>query len=122
METWQDELRAQYPWARNASFSVGPGWRELVTETFARLDVVASARPEEEADSGLTFAVCDLKEKYGSLRIECVPYDEETEAIVDDAENRSEKICDVCGENGSLRGKSWLMTRCDAHDTTKSSK
>jgi hypothetical protein len=116
---WQDALRERYPWASQCSFAVGDGWRELVERTFARIDALKSSRGPEDPD--LALRAYDVKEKYASLRIDIVPYDEEAEAIVEAAENESETICDVCGSPGSVRGEHWISTRCETHAPKQSS-
>jgi len=113
MTDWQEALSKRYAWAERTSFAVGEGWRELVERTFARLDALASAQGEQDPDLGLR--VLDVKEKYGTLQMDVVPFRDDAEAIVDDAERQSETICDVCGKPGSLRGDAWLSTKCDEH-------
>jgi hypothetical protein len=111
---WQSELANKYPWARGASWSVGDGWRTIVEETFAQIDAIVSA----QTDAPIPFAVTDVYEKYASLRIDYTPYrpGDPIEAIVLEAENRSEATCDVCGALGSVRDKGgWLRARCDKH-------
>lgn len=92
---------------------MGDGWRRLIEDTFARLDALNASHGPRDPDAILR--VLDVKEKYGTLRIDVVPYDDEAEAVVNDAEAQSEKICDVCGSTGRMRGERWLSTRCDRH-------
>lgn len=110
---WQDELRQRYAWAGRTSFSVGDGWKDLVTETFERLDAAIKAVPVEEPDLG--FSCLEAKEKYGTLRVDVVPYVESVEVVCTDAEDRSETICDACGRPGIMREGGWVAVRCDEH-------
>lgn len=110
---WQDELRRRYPWAARTSFAVGDGWKDLVTETFEKLDAAMKAVPVEEPDLG--FACQDVKEKYATLRIDVVPYVESVEIVCTEAEDRSEVVCDECGRPGVVRDGGWLTVRCDEH-------
>lgn len=110
---WQDDLRQRYAWAARTPFSVGDGWKNLVTETFAKLDAAIKAVPVEDPDLG--FACTDVKEKYGTLRIDVVPYVESVEVVCTDAEDRSERVCDECGAPGCVRKGGWVVVRCDEH-------
>ncbi|GJD90903.1 hypothetical protein BHAOGJBA_4447 [Methylobacterium hispanicum] len=112
-EDWKDELRQRYAWAARTPLAVGEGWRALLADTFERLDAAIRSVPADA--NGMAFQCHDVKEKYGTLRIEMVPYVEEVEAICLDAENRSETVCDVCGSTGRVREGAWVMVRCDAH-------
>lgn len=110
---WQDELRARYAWAARTPFSVGDGWKDLVTETFAKLDAAINEVPAMEPDLG--FECTDVKEKYGTLRVDIFPYVESVEAVCIDAEDRSEQLCDMCGRAGVTREGGWVVVRCDEH-------
>lgn len=112
-QDWKDELRARYPWTSRTPLAVGEGWRPLLTETFERLDAAIAAIPAQA--HGMPFRCLDVKEKYGTLRIEMVPYTDEIEAICLDAESRSEKVCDICGGVGRMREGTWVTVRCDEH-------
>jgi len=53
-------------------------------------------------------------EKYGTLRIDVVPYSSEMETLADEAEQRSEVTCECCGEPGVARVSrhGWAKTLC----------
>ena len=110
---WHDELRQRYSWAARTPISVGDGWKDLVTETFAKLDEAIKAVPGQEPDLG--FECTDVKEKCGTLRIDIFPYVESVELVCTDAEDRSERVCDECGRAGSIREGGWVVVRCDEH-------
>jgi hypothetical protein len=38
---------------------------------------------------------------------------EKVSDFVNEAERKSYKTCEVCGESGELRGRAWLTVRCD---------
>jgi len=84
------------------SFGCGKGWKKLVLKTCKRL---LKANPKIKIDQ--------LKEKFGGLRIYLNVYEPETEKIVDEAENESFKICEICGtrRNVTVEG-SWVKTFC----------
>lgn len=85
-------------------FECGDGWFELLKELSEKIesqDVVAS----------------QVKEKFGTLRFYLRGgATDEVWDLIDEAEKKSEKICEVCGKPGSLRGKSWVQTLCDECD------
>ena len=57
--------------------------------------------------------ISQIKEKFGGLRFyTSVTYDFMDE-LLDKAEELSEKTCEECGREGSLRNGPWLKVRCD---------
>lgn len=53
-----------------------------------------------------------VKEKFGTLRIYWTSATDEMYAITDEAEEKSETTCEICGAIGKLRGQGWLYTNC----------
>lgn len=78
------------------------GWDSLVTPIIEKCE-----------EKGLT--IMQIKEKYGGLRFYYAPLDDEVDAMVDAAEEQSQRTCEVCGEHGMLRDGGWLQTLCDEH-------
>lgn len=92
----------------------GAGWFPLLRRAFARLEAL-----------GVPVSVSDIKEKYGTLRLDVDAQGDRVDAIVGDAEKLSTVTCELCGAPGKLRRhRPWLKTLCDAHaaSTTKSRK
>ena len=87
----------------NIKLMVGPGWSKLLDEVYDRL--------EKFPDS----YVSQVKEKWGRLRIYVFGVDESTLDFIDEIEERSGTICEVCGEPGELRDGGWIVCRCDKH-------
>ena len=57
--------------------------------------------------------VCQVKEKYGSLRFYLESYIDEISDLINEACKASESICEVCGKSGKIhKVTSWLFTRC----------
>jgi len=64
-----------------------------------------------------------VKEKFGGLRFyyyicgnllsESESKEIEIEKIIEEAEDESYKTCEVCGNEGKLRGRGWIMTLCE---------
>lgn len=89
------------------SFECGDGWAELIyrlSEDISRHAVVA----------GLNIIVTQVKEKYGSLRFYVDGEDDKISALIEDAEEESKTICEVCGSPGKLITSGWCSTRCVA--------
>ena len=59
--------------------------------------------------------VTQVKEKYGSLRFYYDGGDDVIDGMVRMAEAMSANTCEVCGNPGKMRSKSWFYTACDEH-------
>lgn len=83
-----------------------PGWDDILLELDAKL---AEFKPD--------YVIHQAKEKFGTLRFYCdLPYtDQPTTEIIRAAENKSETICEWCGQPGKLRSGGWYKTYCDEH-------
>jgi hypothetical protein len=90
--------------------NVGEGWHPLVRELEGYLN---SIDPDYELQQ--------VKEKFGSLRYYAQTTTtgrefEEFHALIADAENKSDHICEECGEPGETHAyQGWLKTLCDQH-------
>lgn len=104
---------ADFPGAAQGSPECDCGWRDLLNRMCVRI------RTAVQTDGG-AFKFSQIKSKYGTLRVywdgklsaEAGAQVEEAIAL---AEARSAVTCEVCGEEGCLRGGAWLTTRCEAH-------
>lgn len=81
----------------DAKRCVGPGWATLIDELFDRMPDGAS--------------VFSVKEKYGGLRIDGIG----TSDLEIELGERSQTICEECGEPGEVRNLNWIRTLCDEH-------
>ena len=61
------------------------------------------------------FEIVQIKEKFGGLRYYTNFYTESIGKLIRDAEEKSYKICEVCGKPGKLRKVSWYRTLCKDH-------
>ena len=90
----------------------GPGWDKILAPVLKELN-------------RLDFTVMEVKEKFGKLR---VSYDEsfdsaitdevltKVRAMVDEAEEKSGHVCELCGEPGKMMESGhWLKTLCIWH-------
>lgn len=85
-------------------YPVGNGWVPLVLELHEKLVAI---NPGYEIDQ--------IKEKFGGLRYYVGPVGEEARKLIDEAEEKSFTICEVCGEPGVPRGGGWIKTLCNEH-------
>ena len=101
-------------------FEVGDGWFDLIASTSKAIETILEAQaPEDRA--GIRCA--QVKEKFGVLRwyVDGLDLDvggphwhDNIERLIAQAESDSRKICEKCGQPGRIRGRNWLVTRCDA--------
>lgn len=60
--------------------------------------------------------IMQIKEKFGGLRFYVMQGSDELFDAINAAEEESLKLCELCGEPGSLRKTGgWLRTLCDRH-------
>ena len=81
-------------------FECGDGWFDIIYKLSEQL--------EEEG----VFAT-QVKEKYGTLRFYVGYASDRAFDMIDEAEAQTETTCELCGERGRLRGRGWVVTRCD---------
>lgn len=85
---------------------------------------------EEEPPGNYRACFCDsyrsshpraaqVKEKFGGLRFYMTSTNDEISSLVAEAEALSQKTCEFCGEEGSLRKSGWWHTLCDACNSKK---
>tara|TARA_R110000868_G_scaffold56600_1_gene175131 strand:+ start:78 stop:389 length:312 start_codon:yes stop_codon:yes gene_type:complete len=86
---------------------VRPGWHPLITTLV-----------EDLGKLGWDGQVCQVKEKFGGLRFYIGAKSDEIQLRITEAEKQSYKICEICGEPGTLVKLGWLMTRCPEHSKT----
>ena len=92
-------------------FEIGEGWMSLVIELLDKIQHLVDNNPEY---SGLQ--VIQVKEKYGALCVYLNYYYKEIEDIIDEYEEKSCYICEVCGEKGEIRNiNNWYTALCDKH-------
>jgi hypothetical protein len=105
-----DEIKAKCPklYQKRFTFECGLGWADIIHDLSVKIEKIL----EENPDCIEMFAV-QVKEKYGSLRYYM---EQETDEIIDmisDAEALSTQTCENCGAPAKMRGKRWIITRCD---------
>lgn len=113
-----EDIKGRFPQLLQCSLEVNEGWLPLVWDMCEQL--LASRKnlniPISE-ENPLYFT--QVKEKFGLLRVYAVFSTEEDTKIIRMFEDMSQFVCDVCGDQGRVRGKYWLYVACDAHTNPK---
>jgi hypothetical protein len=110
--TWFNLEGAPRPRLMPFGFEHGDGWFDLVWTLCERLETVVAA---VETDTGRSFHVLQVKEKFGGLRFYPNYSNDAISALIEAAGIESIHTCEVCGGPGRRRGTSWVETRCDEH-------
>lgn len=105
-DDWRERLHARFPTILRTAWGIecGPGWADLIT---AACEILSETETPPE--------VSDVKEKYGTLRLYMIGYEDLHYDIEDAALELSACICDRCGAPGELRPRGWMATLCDSH-------
>ena len=91
-------------------FDCDDGWFQLLRELCLKLQKYADKMGPEYQP-----IATQVKEKYGTLRFYVMAGDEFIWKCIDEADAISAKTCEVCGNEGKLRGYGWVKTLCDKH-------
>ena len=83
------------------------GWKSIIDEFLDKLIILD---PKKE------LRIFQIKEKFGALRLYVNTSDKAVNALIQEYEEMSSGICEVCGNPGQLLVKSsWYKTRCEKH-------
>lgn len=114
--TWQEELNSKRLKTKGWYGCISPdGWRKIVEETD---EMLAFIDPEYE--------IQQIKEKFGTLRYYFASDKTGLESkimqsIVEAAEYKSSRTCEICGKYGELRdSRYYIRTLCDACESSRS--
>jgi len=91
-------------------FECGNGWFKIIDELCQELMDLST-----QIDPPVIPVATQVKEKFGTLRFYVSGATDAQFDAIDKAESKSAVTCEVCGEPGKMRGKSWLYTACDEH-------
>ncbi len=83
----------------------GDGWYDLLNSLSEKIYPLLSG----------DMYVCQVKEKYGTLRYYMNASTDEIELLIREAEHRSAVTCEFCGKPGTLQGDHWVYTACEEH-------
>jgi len=106
-------------YTRRCSISVGPGWYKIIEDLCKQIEEAFSLLPEGEE---YVFEIIQVKEKFGNLRFyysiktNNKSLKKHISNCVVAAENKSSKVCEVCGLPGQIRQDlNWWKCLCVFH-------
>lgn len=109
-KTFPNLYRGHY--GRGMGFECGDGWFDIIAELSTKLEAEIMKQPEEDRQYVMASQV---KEKYGTLSFYMSQETDEMSKLISEAEDKSDKVCEECGQVGKIRHGSWTMTLCDIH-------
>lgn len=90
----------------------GDGWFKIFHELNKQIDYyLTNINPTVKPD----FYWSQVKEKFGTPAWYYNGGDDIISSLVAYYEGRCQYVCEVCGEDGKLRGRGWYYTSCNAH-------
>lgn len=90
-------------------FECGQGWHSMIIELLDKIQTIVDNNPDYK-----DLKVVQIKEKFAGLRIYLNYEPEEISNLIKDYEQRSYKICEICGNEGKERDVGhWYKTLCD---------
>lgn len=97
----------------------GGGWNTIVEELLQKIEAhLAEKYAAGFRDPDYGFQIDQIKEKFGTLRFYVSGADDQIFRWIVDAEEKTAKTCEVCGNSGGLhcrKGVFWVRTLCPAH-------
>lgn len=91
------------PTAESFFMSAPSGWWKILDGAFESMFAI-----------GWDGRVYDIKEKYGSLRLDVSSSDDEIDVVCLMAEEDSVRTCQVCGDPGKMTRGHWLYVLCES--------
>ena len=98
------------------AIACGDGWFEIIQELCKGLEAALDrgrAKGEIQSDRENPFVVEQVKEKFGGLRFYVSWETKEIGGLIREAESKSFKTCEACGQPGRPRNGGWVLTLCD---------
>lgn len=93
----------------------GSGWFNLLDELCAKITELAKDLPDK------SYPRADqVKSKFATLRVYISGGNDAIYKAIDEAEKKSETICEICGKDGDVReNRGWVTTLCDECQSKK---
>lgn len=108
-----------YLYGESFYFECEDGWLDIIEDLSDKLERLIIDRYlqmekfGEDIEYQRSYA-SQVKEKYGGLRFYMYGSTQEMEKLIDDAEKKSKKTCEICGKLGFTRYEGWITTLCDS--------
>ncbi len=114
-------------------FSCGDGWFELIWDLCIAIDKEIDKEKEKipveerakrllDQEEEYFFEVVQVKEKFAGLRFYSSGGNNKISELIDEAELKSEGICEGCGAPGKIRSSGWMRTLCDECEKERAKK
>ena len=98
-------------------FECGDGWYEIIRELSEKLyPLIEKSRQKLFDEFDFHPKASQVKEKFGELRFYMDCATDEMYDLINEYEDRSSKVCEICGKPGEIDYKEkWLACRCQEH-------
>ena len=103
----QDKIHDRFEFLQ-CYIECGDGWFDLIWNLCESIE-----KELELLNNSEEFMVIQVKEKFGQLRFYSTYKTDKILDLVQDAESKSQLICENCGNTGERRKTTWIFTRCD---------
>src|SRR5687768_12037651 len=110
-EELTEKLVTKYPklYKQNIYFECGDGWYDLIDKLSEKLEEKIFVHPDES----IVTCCAQVKEKFGGLRFYMYFETDEMSDLINQAEDKSTSICELCGKPGTTRHiNRWYKTIC----------
>ena len=98
---------------QDVNIECGDGWFDLLKELSKKLYPLMEKSRMTSNEFDVFPYVDHVFEDYGSLRFYMVNPTDDMKNLIYDTEDRSQEICEICGEIGKIDfSKYWLEARC----------
>ena len=88
---------------------IGDGWYQLYLHLCTDLTAIIDLKDLDPSE----FFFVQVKEKFGLLRVYMSSETDDMRIAIQKAEEESERTCETCGMEGTLRHDGWMKVRCD---------
>lgn len=92
------------------------GWNGIVEELLGKIEAYLAETYKTKGKPEYSFQIDQIKEKFGTLRFYVTFADDAIFDMINDAECKSAKTCEHCGNTGEMKtrkGAFWLQTQCE---------
>jgi len=88
-------------------FECGDGWYKIIDYLCHCIQSYVDSNNKTQVEA------TQVKEKYGTLSFYISGGDDIVYGMIWMAEHLSSKTCERCGDEGMIRGHTWIFTMCD---------
>lgn len=92
-------------------FECDNGWFNIIWDLSEKIEKILQKSENDYLKK--YFEVVQVKEKYGALSFYTSIANDEILDEINNAEKKSIKTCEVCGDKGELTGTIWFKTLCE---------